>query len=118
MLVRWQQLSDAERLAARAVLSSEEFKDLPPSQIVTRLADKGQYVASESTMYRLLRQTGQLAHRRLEREAQRKVELMWRTDRLAPYVVAPLARTLNVRFRVIPPAAHGRQCEYEAAPGS
>lgn len=71
--------------AARAVLSSEEFKDLPPSQIVTRLADRCQYVASESKMYRLLRQTGQLAHRRLEREAQRKVEWIWRTGRLAPY---------------------------------
>ncbi|MFT5933209.1 MAG: putative transposase [Hydrogenophaga sp.] len=64
MLVGWQQLSDAERLAALAlalalaVLSSEEFKDLPPSQIVPRLADKGKHVASESTLYRLLRQAG------------------------------------------------------------
>lgn len=65
-------LSDAERLAALAVLNSEEFKDLPPSQIVPRLADKGQYVASESTMYRLLRQAGQLAHRRVERAPQKR----------------------------------------------
>lgn len=35
-------------------------------------------------MYRPLRQAGQLAHRRLEREAQRNVELMWLTGRLAP----------------------------------
>ena len=65
-------LSNAERLAALAVLNSEEFKDLPPSQIVPRLADKGQYVASESTMYRLLRQAGQLAHRRVERAPQKR----------------------------------------------
>ena len=65
-------LSDAERLAALAVLNSEEFKDLPPSQIVPRLADKGMYVASESTLYRLLRQAGQLAHRRLERVLQKR----------------------------------------------
>jgi transposase InsO family protein len=65
-------LSDAERLAALAVLNSEEFKDLPPSQIVPRLADKGVYVASESTLYRLLRQAGQLAHRRLERVPQKR----------------------------------------------
>ncbi|MEO7953555.1 MAG: IS3 family transposase, partial [Polaromonas sp.] len=32
-----------------------------------RLADQGQYVASESTLYRLLRQAGQMTHRRLER---------------------------------------------------
>lgn len=65
-------LSDAERLTAWAVLNSEEFRDLPPSQIVPRLADKGQYVASESTLYRLLRQAGQLAHRRVERAPQKR----------------------------------------------
>ena len=32
-----------------------------------RLADQGQYVASESTLYRLLREAGQMTHRRLER---------------------------------------------------
>jgi len=47
------QLSEAERLAALELLNSEEFKNLPPSQIVPRLADQGRYVASESTLYRL-----------------------------------------------------------------
>ena len=65
-------LSDAERQVALAVLNSDEFKDLPPSQIVPRLADQGRYVASESTLYRLLRQVGQLAHRRVERAAQKR----------------------------------------------
>ena len=65
-------LSDAERAQALQVLNSEPFKDLPPSQIVPRLADKGRYVASESTLYRLLRQAGQLAHRRLERAAHQR----------------------------------------------
>ena len=60
-------LSESERAAALAMLNSEEFKDLPPSQIVPRLADLGRYVASESTLYRLLREAGQLTHRRLER---------------------------------------------------
>ena len=60
-------LSAAEREAAMQVLNSAEFKDLPPSQIVPRLADAGQYVASESTLYRLLRQAGQLPHRGLTR---------------------------------------------------
>ena len=60
-------LSAAEREAAMQVLNSAEFKDLPPSQIVPRLADAGQYVASESTLYRLLRQAGQLTHRGLTR---------------------------------------------------
>ena len=34
-------LSDAEREAALSVLNSHEYKDLPPSQIVPRLADQG-----------------------------------------------------------------------------
>lgn len=63
-------LSDAERAQALEILNSEPFKDLPPSQIVPRLADQGRYVASESTLYRLLRQAGQLGHRRSERAPQ------------------------------------------------
>ncbi len=66
-------LSEVERQAAFAVLNSDEFKDLPPSQIVPRLADQGRFVASESTMYRLLRSSGQLAHRRAERAPQKRV---------------------------------------------
>ena len=60
------QLSEAERQAARELLNSDEFKDLPPSQVVPRLADQGKYVASESTLYRLLRRAGQMTHRRAE----------------------------------------------------
>ena len=65
-------LSEAERAQALELLNSAPFKDLPPSQIVPRLADQGRYVASESTLYRLLRDAGQLAHRRLERAAQQR----------------------------------------------
>lgn len=61
------QFSLAERDAIMQVLNSHEFKDLPPSQIVPRLTDAGQYVASESTIYRLLHASAQLAHRLLER---------------------------------------------------
>ena len=65
-------LSEAERVAALALLNSDEFKDLPPSQVVPRLADQGRYVASESTLYRLLREAGQLTHRRTERAPQQR----------------------------------------------
>ncbi len=65
-------LSGIERHAAMAVLNGEEFKNLPPSQIVPRLADQGRYIASESTLYRLLHQAGQMAHRRLERAPQKR----------------------------------------------
>jgi putative transposase len=65
-------LSDIERQAALALLNGDEFKDLPPSQIVPRLADQGRFVASESTLYRLLRGAGQLTHRRAERAPQHR----------------------------------------------
>lgn len=65
-------LSAVERQAAMALLNGEEFKNLPPSQIVPRLADQGRYIASESTLYRLLHQAGQMHHRRLERAAQKR----------------------------------------------
>ena len=45
--------SHAERQAALALINSNQFKDLPPSQIVPRLAEQGLYVASGSTLYRL-----------------------------------------------------------------
>jgi transposase InsO family protein len=56
-------LSPCQRDAAMRVLNCERFKDLSPSQIVPLLADEGQYVASESTLYRLLRAAGQMTHR-------------------------------------------------------
>lgn len=65
-------LTPEERSAVLAVINSEEFKDLPPSQIVPRLADKGVYLASESTMHRLLRGLHQNTHRRSERPAQKR----------------------------------------------
>lgn len=65
-------LNEDERQAVMSVLNSEAFKDLPPNQIVPRLADSGVYVASESTMYRLLRQHGQLVHQRSERIVQKR----------------------------------------------
>jgi putative transposase len=41
------------------VVNSEEFASQPPSQIVPTLLDRGEYVASESTMYRILKQEKQ-----------------------------------------------------------
>ncbi len=58
---------ELERQHILAVINNEEYGHLPPSQIVPRLADKGVYLASESTMYRLLRTAGQLAHRTPDR---------------------------------------------------
>ncbi len=56
-------LSEAERAEALRVVNEPRFASLPPTQIVPRLADEGRYIASESTLYRLLRAANQLAHR-------------------------------------------------------
>lgn len=46
----------------QACLSSE-FADTPPSRIVPVLADRGQYIASESSFYRILNADNLLSHR-------------------------------------------------------
>ena len=56
-------LSDEEREAILTVCNRPEFQSLPPSQIVPRLADNGEYLASESSFYRGLREADQV-HRR------------------------------------------------------
>lgn len=56
-------LSDEERQEVTQVLNSAEYCDLSPNQIVPKLADKGRYIASESTMYRVLREAKLNIHR-------------------------------------------------------
>ena len=56
-------LSEAERQQLRELATSPEFVDLSPHQIVPKLADMGFYIASESTLYRLLHEDALDAHR-------------------------------------------------------
>ena len=49
-------LSIEERQAIIETANQVEFKSLPPSQIFPRLADRGIYLASESTFYRVLKE--------------------------------------------------------------
>jgi transposase InsO family protein len=56
-------LTARERWQVLTTLNAPVYRDLSPKQVVPRLADRGQYLASESTMYRILREEGQLAHR-------------------------------------------------------
>lgn len=50
------QLSAEERAAVLALCHEPPYASLPPGQIVPRLADEGQYLASEATFYRILRE--------------------------------------------------------------
>jgi putative transposase len=57
-------LSAEERQEIIAIVTSEKFQSLPPSQIVPRLADEEKrYIASESTMYRILKEANMNHHR-------------------------------------------------------
>jgi hypothetical protein len=56
-------LSEEERGEILRISNSAEFRSLPPSQIVPRLADEGTYVASESSFYRVLRDADQVNRR-------------------------------------------------------
>lgn len=56
-------LSAPERQRLLKVANEPAYANLPPGQIVPRLADRGIYLASESTFYRLLKEAGQLSHR-------------------------------------------------------
>jgi len=56
-------LSEAERQQILVVANSAEFASSPPSQIVPTLVDRGEYLASESTIYRILKAEQQQHHR-------------------------------------------------------
>ena len=62
-------LSEREQQEVLKIANSTEYKELSPKQIVPRLADQGQYVASESSFYRILRKQGQMTHREPSRPA-------------------------------------------------
>lgn len=57
------QLTSAEEREIVAICSQPEYRSLPPSQIVPKLADQGRYLASESSFYRVLKKHRQLTHR-------------------------------------------------------
>lgn len=56
-------LTEAEEEKVTATLNSSRFCDMTPAMIVAILAQEGTYIASESTMYRIMRKKNLLAHR-------------------------------------------------------
>ncbi len=56
-------LSAGEREQMVAIAARPEFCHASPHQIVPRLADRGEYLASESSFYRVLKTEHLLAHR-------------------------------------------------------
>ena len=56
-------LTPGEHRTILAVVKAAAYRDLSPHQIVPHLADAGRYLASESTMYRILRAEALLQYR-------------------------------------------------------
>ena len=57
-------LSPAERAGVRSLLNSPDFVDKAPATVYDELLDEGTYVAPVSTMYRVLREHGEVTERR------------------------------------------------------
>jgi putative transposase len=57
-------LAPSEREGVRALLNSPDFVDKAPATVYHELLDEGVYLASVSTMYRVLREHGEVGERR------------------------------------------------------
>jgi len=62
-------LTELERQRIIKVANGLEYANLPPCQIVPRLADTGVYIASEASFYRVLNAHNQLKHREKSKPA-------------------------------------------------
>ena len=56
-------LNDNERQIILQTVNSKDYASLSPTQIVPKLADRGFYIGSESTLYRVLKEHRMLCHR-------------------------------------------------------
>jgi len=65
-------LSTEEKREILSICNGSENVDLSPAQIVPKLADKGCYIASESSFYPVLRELNQNAHRKPVKDACKK----------------------------------------------
>jgi len=73
-------LSEAERARVLVIANEPAHASLVPHQIVPKLADQGEYVASESTFYRVLKEADQQHHRGRARKPIKRVVTTHRAD--------------------------------------
>ncbi len=65
-------LSIQERQNIINVINEMRFAHLPPTQVVAILAEEGNYIGSEMTIYRIMREEGLLNHRGRARQMKKK----------------------------------------------
>ena len=73
-------LSQEERRAVLDAANRTDFASLTPHQIVPKLANEGNYLASESTFYRVLKEAGQGARRGRSQSPRKHVLTTHRAD--------------------------------------
>jgi len=65
-------LTFSERAHILERVNQPEFRDISPKQIVPILAERCEYIASESTMYRVLHEANQVRHRETSKPPQKR----------------------------------------------
>lgn len=66
-------LSEEERREILRVVNLPEFRDLTPAEIVAILAENGQFIGSERSIYRVLKEHNQLTHRGPGKKAEKRI---------------------------------------------
>ena len=94
-------LSQEERAEIIEICNRSEYASLPPTQIVPTMLDKGEYIASESSFYRVLKAEGQLKHRGRER-SRKKV------SRPATYTATKARQVFTWDITYMPSPVKGR----------
>ena len=89
-------LTDAEKEAIIEVSTSSAYRDLSPWQIVARLADSGNYIASESSFYKVLKEKELLEHRGRSKKPVHNSLRHIKEGFLKPNVYAPKGTTLKL----------------------
>ena len=95
-------LTEAERGRVLSIANSDEFKHMAPHQIVPILAERGIYIASESSFYRILKAENQLAYRHKSRvptsRAKPKALTATRPNQIFSWDITYLATTVKGQF--------------------
>ena len=65
-------LSEHEEQRLLQVLTSPKYRDMSPRQVIVALAERGEYIASEATAYRVLHKHDLQKHRENKRLATSK----------------------------------------------
>lgn len=62
-------ITESEKEKILEIVNEKEYASKNPNEIVPALADKGIYIASESTFYKVLKEAGELKHRGRQKES-------------------------------------------------